>query len=1014
MKGYAITLLLFLFSCVVSAQELVVKGIVLDKNNGEPLIGATILVKGTSVGTITDIDGNFTLKLSKKEVQLVISYIGYKTRTITPEFGKKIKIEMGGDSAMALDEVVVVAFGTQKKESMVGSISTIKSKTLTTVPASNLTQSLAGKAAGVTIVQSSGEIGRDEADIYIRGKATFANENTKPLIVVDGIIRESFAQIDPNEIESINILKDASATAVYGVKGANGVIIVTTKRGVAGKPEVSITSQVAVNVPIRLYKPLDAYRSALLRNEMLNNGGQQAEYSSADLAKYRTRVSPYTHPDVDWMDEIMKSSSIQQQYNVNVRGGTKSIRYFISGGFFNQNSPFKGDDITNYNRYNFRSNLDFDITKDLSASINIGARIEDRHYPSSMQYSSWDIYHAAIANTGRKYPAFNMDGSYGGDKDYSNIHASIRDSGEFIENRNVLEAGLNVTYKLSWLLPGLAVRGQVAYDDDSKHGKIYRKNVALYQHLYATDSYIMHGENRPLRWEWQYVDNFRKIYLEGGLTYDREFGGHNVSALFLFNRLSHGNNVDLPYASQGMVGRFVYGYNTRYLAEVNFGYNGSENFAKGKRYGLFPSFALGWVISNEPFYRGTGMSKIVNNLKIRGSLGWVGNDRVWAYDPVANSNTEARFIYLQQYEYVDVSNADNSYIFGIGDNRIEGIRQGRVANKDVSWEKSRKLNIGLEAGLFNNALTFNIDYFHERRTDILTQVQTMPAFVGTTFSPANLGIVQNQGVELEVSHSKFIGADFSYSIKGNMSFARNKVINMGTPLGVLPYQRTEGYPIDTPLKLITLGYFQDYNDIERSPSQLALEGNTEVHPGDLKYKDINGDGVIDRADFVRTGYPLVPEIQYGINLSLSYKGFDVGVLFQGSTHVSFDKNWEAMWAFSNGDNVYDKHWSYWTPEMGDGNAKYTQLYGKYQNNEAGADYTLSDGSYIRLKNLDVGYTIPQKITEKIFIKNVRFYFSALNLITWAKEPYLDPDNRNNRAGNMPPMKAYNFGLNINF
>jgi len=320
----------------------------------------------------------------------------------------------------------------------------------------------------------------------------------------------------------------------------------------------------------------------------------------------------------------------------------------------------------------------------------------------------------------------------------------------------------------------------------------------------------------------------------------------------------------------------------------------------------------------------------------------------------------------------------------------------------------------LEAGLFNNALTFNIDYFHERRSDILTQVQTMPSYVGTVFSPANIGIVQNQGVELEVNHSRFIGPDFSYSIKGNMSFARNKVIDMGTPLGVLPYQRPEGYPIDTPLKLITLGYFQDYDDIERSPSQLALEGNTEVHPGDLKYKDINGDGVIDRADFIRTGYPLVPEIQYGINLSLSYKGFDVGVLFQGSTHVSFDKNWEAMWAFSNGDNVYDKHWSYWTPEMGDANAKYTQMYGKYQNNEAGADYTLSDGSYIRLKNLDIGYTLPKKITEKAFIKTIRIYFSALNLATWAKEPYLDPDNRDNRAANMPPMKAYNFGLNINF
>lgn len=1014
MKKHILIILSVFFSCSIFAQKVTVSGVVVDKKTGDPLIGVVVMEKTRNIGTATDTDGRFTLELPAKNSTLTISYMGYKTVTI-PVKDTNMSIEMSEDT-QTLDEVVVVGFGTQKKETMVGSVSSIKSKSLTSVPASNLTQSIAGKAPGVTVVQPSGEIGRDEASIYIRGKATFADENAKPLIVVDGIIRESFAQIDPNEIESINILKDASATAVYGVKGANGVIIVTTKRGITGKPEVSFTANVAMNVPMRLHRPIDSYRSVLLRNEILNNGGLQPEYSASDLMKYRTKVSPYTHPDIDWIDEIMKSHSIQQQYNINVRGGGESTRYFISGGYFTQDSPFKNDDITQFDRYNFRSNLDFDFTKDLSVSINLGARIEDRNYPTVMQWNSWEIYHAAYATSGRRYPAYNPDGSYAGDSDYPNLHAKIQDSGTFKENRNVLEIGLNAQYKLSRLLPGLAVKGSVAYDDDSKHGKVYNKDVAVYQYNYVNDSYIQFGQNRPLRWGWEYVDNFRKIYLEGGMTYNNDFGKHTVSGLFLFNRLSSGYNTDVEYASQGLVGRFVYGYDSKYLAEVNFGYNGSENFAPGKRYGLFPAFAAGWILSNESFYKSSNVSKVMDTFKLRASLGWVGNDRVWSYDPVTRQSSEARFIYLQQYEYVkeEEGKPKNSYIFGVGDNLVTGIRQGRIANPNVSWEKARKFNIGIETGFFNGLFNLNADYFHERRSDILTQVQTVPGYVGTTFAPANIGIVENQGVEIELIHNNTINNDLSYSIRGNFSFARNKIINMGTPNGVLPYQRPEGYPIDTPLKLITLGYFQDYEDIENSPSQLGLEGNTEVRPGDLKYLDVNGDGVIDRYDMVRTGYPTIPEIQYGVNLSVTYKGFDISALFQGAANVSFDKNWEIMWAFSNGDNVYDKHWYYWTPETGDSNAEYTQLYGKYQNNEAGADYTLSNGSYVRLKNLDVGYTIPARITQKVNIKHVRIYLSGLNLVTWSKEPYLDPDNRDNRGAKMPPSRAYNVGLNVTF
>ena len=1040
MKNFILILCLATFSQWVYAQNKQITGRVVD-TKGEAAIGASILEKGTTNGTITDFDGNFKLTVGPKAV-LQISYIGYKTQEIPVANKTKLNITMEEDTEV-LDEVVVVGYGAQKKESVVGAISQVSSKELLKSPAANISQAIAGKISGVITSQTSGAPGSDDMKIYIRGRASFAGDN-QPLILVDGVERE-FSQIAPDDIESISTLKDASATAVYGVRGANGVMLITTKRGKEQKPTVSLTANWQIQSPTRQDTYLDSYNSVVLLEEALANDGLPSQYSASDIEMYKrasagqlSGIDALLYPNVDWYDTVLRNSAPAQRYNVNIQGGTKRMRYFTSAEYYNQQGLFKEfsqDEYGNksnssFKRFAFRANLDFLMTKDLTLSVNFGTRFEERRGPNSNEsrdgtYSQ--AFYEMNHTPGWLFPVSYTVGEgedqktlYSGSSQYqNNIVARFAKAGFYRSTNTINETNFIVDYKMDWLTKGLAAKGMVSFDYDAYYRRAFSADFATYElndrtNYNSIDAYTQFNTDTELAYLGNDQTTTYKLYMEFQLNWARKFGKHDITAMALYNQNDYRYQADLAERYQGLVGRATYGYDDRYLAEVNFGYNGSENFAKGKRYGLFPSFALGWVISNEPFYKKSNISKIMNSLKIRGSLGWVGNDRVWAYDPVANTSTEARFIYLQQYEYVDTSNTDNSYIFGIGDNRVQGIRQGRVANKDVSWETSRKLNIGLEAGLFNNALTFNIDYFHERRSDILTQVQTMPSYVGTVFSPANIGIVQNQGVELEVNHSRFIGPDFSYSIKGNMSFARNKVIDMGTPLGVLPYQRPEGYPIDTPLKLITLGYFQDYDDIERSPSQLALEGNTEVHPGDLKYKDINGDGVIDRADFIRTGYPLVPEIQYGINLSLSYKGFDVGVLFQGSTHVSFDKNWEAMWAFSNGDNVYDKHWSYWTPEMGDANAKYTQMYGKYQNNEAGADYTLSDGSYIRLKNLDIGYTLPKKITEKAFIKTIRIYFSALNLATWAKEPYLDPDNRDNRAANMPPMKAYNFGLNINF
>ena len=1022
-------------------------GVVVDANTGESIIGASVQIKGAATGVITNIDGKFTIMAAPSDV-ILISYVGYTPKEIKIGSRKVLSIDLNED-AKQLEEVVITAYGTgQKKASMVGSVESIKPAELK-VPSTNLSTAFAGRLAGVIAVQKSGQPGADGANFWIRGVSTM-NGVTDPLIILDGVQVSSsdLNNLDPEIIDSFSILKDATATAMYGTRGANGVMIVTTKSGMnLDKPIINFRMEAQMSQPTSTPKFVDGATYMELFNEAVNNDNSgDVLYSQDRIDGTRAGLNPYIYPNVNWYDELFKDASYSEKFNFNIRGGGKRVDYFSSISVNHESGMLKNrsKDFFSYNnnieimRYNFQNNINAKLSNSSKLSLRLNVQLRDMTTPNQ---GVGAIFNNAMNTSPVEFPVYFPDD---GETPYIKWGATERVNADYQTNpvaqaatgynkgfQSTVIAALEFNQKLDFITEGLSFKALASFknwssSENKREGKWNKFALTGYEddgnggYTYTTsrigDEYTTNLTAKNTN------SGDRRFYLEGMVNYSRTFGEHDVNAMLIYSQDELVNNTpgdgnfigSLPQRKQGLAARASYAYAGKYMAEVNVGYNGSENFAKGKRYGLFPSFALGWVISNEPFYKKSNISKIMNSLKIRGSLGWVGNDRVWAYDPLANTSTEARFIYLQQYEYVDTGNTDNSYIFGIGDNRVQGIRQGRVANKDVSWETSRKLNIGLEAGLFNNALTFNIDYFHERRSDILTQVQTMPSYVGTVFSPANIGIVQNQGVELEVNHSRFIGPDFSYSIKGNMSFARNKVIDMGTPLGVLPYQRPEGYPIDTPLKLITLGYFQDYDDIERSPSQLALEGNTEVHPGDLKYKDINGDGVIDRADFIRTGYPLVPEIQYGINLSLSYKGFDVGVLFQGSTHVSFDKNWEAMWAFSNGDNVYDKHWSYWTPEMGDANAKYTQMYGKYQNNEAGADYTLSDGSYIRLKNLDIGYTLPKKITEKAFIKTIRIYFSALNLATWAKEPYLDPDNRDNRAANMPPMKAYNFGLNINF
>ncbi|MFV0467363.1 MAG: SusC/RagA family TonB-linked outer membrane protein, partial [Dysgonomonas sp.] len=536
---------------------------------------------------------------------------------------------------------------------------------------------------------------------------------------------------------------------------------------------------------------------------------------------------------------------------------------------------------------------------------------------------------------------------------------------------------------------------------------------AVYQYDLAKDKYTKYGEYSFTSYNWSSGDYFeQKLYLETGLEYSNTFDEkHNVTALFLGNRNSRIIRNFIGFADQGLVGRLTYDFDKRYFGEFNVGYNGSENFAKGKRYGFFPAFSGGWLISNEKFIASnTNLQKYISLLKIRGSLGWVGNDKYG--DIYQSGDQDNMFMY-----FLSFTNG-SCPVFVSGNTSFGGIYQGKVANEDVTWETGRKMNLGFESSFFREKIGFNMDLFHERRVDILTDISSIiPSHVGASFKASNVGIVENKGVEFEVVHRGNIGKDFNYSVKGNYSFTKNKVVKKADPAGMLAYQKEEGYSIGVPLTYKYIGIFQDYADIYSSPNQMTLPGNVEVKPGDLKYLDFNNDGQIDINDAFRQGYGSVPEVQYGITLSVNFQNFDFSVMIQGSARSQFGKNWEIMWPFSNADNVYEKHWRYWSPEMA-GNEEFIRLYGAYQNNEpggaSGSTYSYSSGDYVRLKTFEVGYTLPKKAISKLYMSSVRVYFSGNNVLSWIKDPYLDPDNRDQRGGVMPPTRAFNFGVNINF
>jgi TonB-linked SusC/RagA family outer membrane protein len=1018
--------LIFLFAAMsqwIMAQNKKVSGIVTD-TKGEPLIGASVIEKGTANGTITDLDGAYWLTLSSEAI-LQVRYIGYNTQEVKTGAGAVYNITM--EENTQLEEVVVVGYGQQKKESVVGAISQINSKELLKSPSANISQAIAGKLPGVITSQTSGAPGNDDVEIYIRGRASFAGDG-QPLILVDGVERP-FSQIAPDDIETVSVLKDASATAVYGVRGANGVILITTKRGLEQKPTISLTANFQTQSPTRRDTYLNSYQSVTLLEEALANDGLPSQFSAQDLDKYREAAAgnlsgadAMMYPNVDWYDYVLQKSAPAQRYNINVQGGTKRMRYFASAEYYNQEGLFKNfssDQYGNksnssYQRYAFRANLDFLVTKDLTASLNFGTRFEERKGPNTNEYANAysEVFYELNHTPGWLFPVAYELGSgenkqtyYGGNsQNQNNIVGRLAEGGFYRQTNTINETNFIVNYKMDWLTQGLSGKAMLSFDYDSWYRRLFTADFATYELLsYENDIYnfAQYNTDTELAYSGNNQTTTMKVYMEYALNYARTFGLHDVTGLLLYNQNDLRYQADLAQRYQGLVGRVTYGYDNRYLAEVNFGYNGSENFMKGRRFGFFPSFSLGWRLNNENFMEST--QNWLDNLKLRVSYGEVGNDEYRI------NGALQRFLYIPVWTQLGTS-----YIFG-NNGAKGGIFESQYPNYFVTWERAKKYNAGVEFSLLHSLLSGSVDVFSERRNDILTPYLSRPQWVGVNLAAGNLGETQNSGFEIELSHRHHIISGLNYNVNVNYTHARNKIISMDEPDAKTDYRKQEGHPIAQYFGLVSEG-FVTASDLSNPEFPVSSFGDVTV--GDLKYKDMNRDGFIDERDITFIGYSNIPENSYSLTLGLDWKGVSFSLMFHGVDHVSRYYDAETMYAFVNGGKVKEHHLERWNPNVSENvnraNARYPLLhYDEYGNhNQQTNSFFLQNGAFVRLKNIELSYTLPGKFVEK-WANEFRFYVNANNLVTW---DHLDglTDPESNGSNKYPIMKAVNFGVNVKF
>ena len=994
-----------------ASQTRHIAGRVIDAETKEPIIGATVWVKDSALGTNTNVDGAFDYTFTGHYGYIAVSYIGYQTQEFpVTNLPKVIELSAGNE----LDEVVVVGYGTQKKASVVGSIASVSVNDIR-MPTAKISNNLAGQLAGVISVQRSGEPGASST-FWIRGISTFGSSTT-PLVLVDGIERD-LDLVDIEDIKDFSILKDAAATAIYGVRGANGVILITTREGIVGKPQINIRFEAGMVQPTKVPDMLDAVQFA----ELWNAAAGSEVYTPEVIQKYRDGSDPDLYPNVDWVDYLYKDLSFNERVNVNVTGGGSTAKYYISGGFYNEDGLFARDNMKEYNtsvfyrKFNFRSNVEVQLHKYTKLNVNLATTFERKNEPGTAASNSGGtgIWNYAIKSAPNVFPAVYSNGLLPGPgaNNGENPYVLLTQTGYREKFYNTAQSLFSLTQDLGdWVTKGLTVTVKGSFDAKNYNhlartktppqymasGRDEFGDLILQQTVVGTDN-LTYAESHS---------GYRSVYLEASVNWARSFGKHDLSALFLYQQ-SQRNDVGidksepelaLPYRHQGIAGRITYSYDNRYFIEGNFGYNGSENFSPGKRFGFFPSVAAGYVISNEKFFE--PVRGVIDLLKIKASYGIVGNDKIGTGDNVR------RFIYN------GTVNSGSSYYFGTRPHSSSSIQMGDWPNPNVGWEEAHKLNVGIDLSLFSK-LKISADYFKEKREGIFLQRRSIPVYVGLSTQPwVNIGKMRNSGVDASLEYHQTIGQDLHLTVRGNFTYARNMIVDQDQPDYKYLYMNRTGQARYQTFGLVAAGLFRDQADIDAWPKQSF----GDVEPGDIKYLDLNGDGVVDSYDVKPIGYTSIPEIVYGFGFSLQWKAFDFSAFFQGVGHVSFSTLTDQTLGFnarnSREANLFsDVYDNYWTPERLD--AKYPRLYiGTNNNNNQTSTFWMANGRYMRLKNLEIGYTLPKRISQKMAMQNMRVYLSGVNLFTFSPFKLWDPDLQTG-ATNYPNNRIINIGLTIGF
>ena len=1003
--------------------EMTVAGTVISSADNQPIVGANIYVEGTNVGTTTDAGGNYKLTVPASAKTVTVSFLGYDTKKISVRDIHLFKLITLADASNKLEDVVVVGFGVQKKESLVGAVQSVKPSDLQT-SSSNLSTSFAGKIAGV--ISKSGEPGADGANFWIRGISTFGSGQS-PLLILDGveITNQMLNNIPPETIESFSVLKDATATALYGSRGANGVMIITTKNGRdSEKMTINLRAEFGASAPTRVPKVADGITYMETFNEARTTRGEKPYYSNEKIMGTKLGLDPYVYPNVDWYDMLFKDCTCNQNFNFNMTGGAKKIDYFLNASVYNENGIMrkpeasKFDTNINAQKYLFQANVSADATKTTRVSLKMNTQLHYRHAPIQ---SVSDLFAYAMTGMPCEFPAtlpgeesdtfvrFGTNNAWNSGF-FTNPYAQLcRGYGD--QFRGHFTSALTVNQNLDFITKGLSATGMATFYN-RVYSAVYRSFTPFMYQLtdYNIDeagnySYTSNSTNTGTTYlgTTRGKDGYRELAFQAKIDYARTFGKHDVGATIVYMQKERNMNISdeqeyaaLPYRQQGLAGRVTYGFDKRYLFEANFGYNGSENFAAGKRFGFFPSVAVGWVISNEPFWK--GIKEQVNLFKLRASYGLVGND-------VISKDYADRFPYLTT---VDMGQGYDVYI-GNNFERKYGPILSVYGNPNATWEESRKLDIGVEIGLFDS-LNIIFDWFKEKRSGIFMQRTSLPSTFGMSgITPwANIGKVDNSGVDISVDYNKAFSKDLILSLRGTFTYAHNEIVEMDEPKYKWAYQYKAGHPINSIQCLIAEGLFRDEEEIASSPSQDIYATTYPIRPGDVKYRDLNDDKIIDDNDMCWTGNPTVPEIIYGFGFSLKYKGFDCSAFFQGQGKVSILMyNYHPFaTAATPGSGlmqwIADEHWSEDDPNP---KALYPRLSPLWNNNNTKASTLyVRNGKMLRLKTAEIGYTY----------KKMRVYVSGTNLLTFAPFKYWDPEKGSGNGLGYPLQRTYNLGFQFNF